>query len=227
MDLTQANIAQTNTAVKDALMRLLEKYRPAFPANPKVVPACNQAKMQLPIENSHCTPHAAKQRRYSLEETAMTQSEIMKLKKAGAIRKSHSAWAANCVVVMKKDGTARVCQDFRVLNSSTISHSGGLGNIGSIFDGMRGSTCFTSIDLASGFTQLEIAEEDKHKTAFRDAHGELWEFNRCGFGLKTIPSGFAAYVGEALGPLKGKGVENWLDDIIIHTKSVDGHVELL
>ena len=92
---------------------------------------------------------------------------------------------------------------------------------------MRGSTRFTSIDLASGFTQFEIAEEDKHKTAFRDAHGELWEFNRCDFGLKTIPSGFAAYVGEALGPLKGKGVENWLDDILIHTKSVDGHVELL
>ena len=63
---------------------------------------------------------------------------------------------------------------------------------------MRGSTCFTSIDLASGLTQLEIAEEDKDKTAFRDAHGELWDFNRCGFGLKTIPSGIAAYVGEAL-----------------------------
>ena len=92
---------------------------------------------------------------------------------------------------------------------------------------MRGSTCFTSIDLASGFTRLEIAEEDTHKTAFRDAHGELWEFNRCGFGLKTIPSGFAAYVGEALGPLRGKGVQNWLDDIIIHIKSVDGYVELL
>ena len=55
----------------------------------------------------------------------------------------------------------------------------------------------------------------------------MWEFNRCGFRLKTIPSGFAAYVGEALGPLKGNEVENWLDHIIIHTKSVDGHVERL
>lgn len=108
-----------------------------------------------------------------------------------------------------------------------ILHSGTLGDIGSIFDGMRGSTCFTSIDLASGLTQLKIAEEDNNITAFRDAHGEWWEFNRCGFGLKNTPSGFAAYVGEALGPLKGKGVENWLDGIIIHTKTVEGHVELL
>ena len=157
----------------------------------------------------------------------MIQSEITKLKKAGAIRRSHSAWAANCVIVMKEDGTARVCQDVRALNTSTKSHSGGLGNISNNFDGIGGSTCFPSIDLASGSTQLEIAEEAKHKTAFRDAHGELWEFNRCGVGLKTIPSGFAAYVGEALGPLKGTWVDNWLDDIIIHTKSVDGHVELL
>ena len=57
---------------------------------------------------------------------------------------------------------------------------------------MSGSTWFTSVDLASGFTQLEIAEEDKNKNAFGDAHGELWEFNLCDFGLKTIPSGLAA-----------------------------------
>ena len=85
----------------------------------------------------------------------------------------------------EKDETARVCRDFIVLNNSTISRSGRLGNIGSIFDGKRGSTCFTSNDMASGFTQIEIAEEDK--SAFRDAHGELLEFNRCCFGLKTIP----------------------------------------
>ena len=227
VDLTQANIAQTSAPVKAALTRVLEKYRHVFPANPKIVPACNRAKLQLPLTDSSCKPHAAKQRRYSPEETAMIQGEVEKQKKAGTIRRSQSAWAANCVVVPKKDGTVRVCQDYRGLNGLLESNSGGLGDIASIFDNMKGATCFTSIDLASGFTQLEIAEEDKHKTAFRDAHGELWEFNRCGFGLKTLPSGFAAYVGEALGPLKGKGVENWLDDIIIHTRHVDGHVDLV
>ena len=84
-----------------------------------------------------------------------------------------------------------------------------------------------SIDLASGFTQLEIAGEDKHKTAFRDAYGTLWELNRRGFRLKTLPAGFAAFVGGALGLLKGKGVQNWLDDIIIYTQQVEGHLDLL
>ena len=69
---------------------------------------------------------------------------------------------------------------------------------------MKGASCFTSIDLASGFTQLEIEEDDKHKTAFRDAHGTLWELNRCGFVLKTLSAGFADFVGGALGPLNPK-----------------------
>ena len=102
----------------------------------------------------------------------------------------------------------RVCQDCRGLNVLLESNRVGLGDITSIFENMKGATCFTSIDLASGFTHLEIAEEDKHKTAFRDANGELWEFNRCNFGLNTLPSGFAACVGGALGPLNGNGVQN-------------------
>ena len=156
----------------------------------------------------------------------MVQSEKTKLKKARAIRRSHSAWAANCVVVMKEDGTAKVCQDFRVRKSSTISHSGGLGNIDSIFDGMRGSTCFTSINLATGFTQLETAEEDKHKTT-RRAWGAVG-IQPVWFRAEDHPvSIFEAYVVEAQGPLKVKGVDTVVDDIIIHTKSVDGHVELL
>ncbi|CAN0578805.1 unnamed protein product, partial [Laminaria digitata] len=92
---------------------------------------------------------------------------------------------------------------------------------------MKEAGCFTSIDLASGFTQLEIDEEDKHKTAFRDAHGILWELRRCGFGLKTLPAGFATFVGGSLGQLKGKGVQNWLDDIISYTKQVEGHLDLV
>ena len=71
-------------------------------------------------------------------------------------------------MVRKKDGTARVCQDYRGLNTLPKSDSRGLGDIQSIFDGVKGASCFTLIDLASGFTQLEIAEEDKHRTAFRE-----------------------------------------------------------
>ena len=117
VDLSLANIAQTSAAVKEALIRALEKYRRVFPVNPKIVPTCSRAKLQLPRINSSCTPHATKQRRYSPEETVTIQSEVAKQQKAGTIRRSQSAWAANCVVVAMKDGTVRVCQDYRGLNA--------------------------------------------------------------------------------------------------------------
>ena len=82
----------------------------------------------------------------------MTQSEVTKQFQTGAIRRSTSVWTADCVVVRKKDGTARVGQDYRGLNTLLKSDSGGLEDIQSIFDGMKGASCFMSIDLASGFT---------------------------------------------------------------------------
>lgn len=78
------------------------------------------------------------------------------------------------------------------------------------------------------FSQIEIAEEDKPKIAFRDANDRLWEYSRCGFGLKIIPGAFANCTAVALEPVKGHGVENWLDDdLIISTKTFDDHPALL
>ena len=62
------------------------------------------------------------------------------------------------------------------------------------------------INLAWGFTQLDTTEEDQLKIASRDAHGTLWELNRCGFGLNALHAGFAAFVGGALRSLEGNGV---------------------
>ena len=94
-----------------------------------------------------------------------------------------------------QDGTVRVVQDFRGINALLKSQSGGLGDLQHIMDEMEGSKYFSSIDLASGFLQPEIHEDDRHLTAFRDADWKLYEYVRCGFGLKTVRSAFANYVG--------------------------------
>ena len=157
----------------------------------------------------------------------MIQAEIQKMVAAGIIQRSTSPWAAGLVLVRKKDGTVRMCQDYRKLNERLVSNSGGLGDITTIHSQMANSGCITSIDLASGFNQIIIAPHDRQKTAFRDAHGELWEMVRCGFGLKTLPAAFAARVGMALGSLKGQGVQNWLDDVLIYTPTIVGHLLLV
>lgn len=208
VNLAEANMGQLNPRIKRELMDLLTTYRDKglFALNPKSVKPCKGAPMELPLIDEFCTPFAAKPRRWSPEEVIMIQSEVEKLEKAEVIRRSTSPWAASLVLVRKKDGTLRICQDYRVLNQRLISNSGALGDITTIYSDMGRVGCTSSIDLASGFNQIAIAEKDKHKTAFHDAHGQLWEFNQSGFGLKVLPACFASLVSTALGSLKNKGV---------------------
>lgn len=116
------------------------------------------------------------------------------------MRRSDGVWAANGAVAMKTDGTARVCQDWRGLNALPEPNSERLGNIDSIGDSRSGFTCFTPIDQPSRCTRLEIPEGDTHNTAFCDARGELWEFNRCGVGLTYPRSVIAVYYGGGARP---------------------------
>ena len=168
-------MGQLGQGWKSDLLELLPQYRERglFLANPQIVTARHGVKLRLPLTKEDSTPYAAEQQRYSPEEEAVIQSEATKQFHTGDIRRSASAWAANCVVVRKKDGTARVCQGYRRLNMLLKLDSGGGGDIQSIIHSMKGASCLTSIDLASVLTQVEIAEEDKHITAFRDAHGAL------------------------------------------------------
>ena len=96
-----------------------------------------------------------------------------------------------------------------------------------IFQRCQCCSWFTSINLASVFLQLPIVEEDRHKTAFLDAFGQLWKYMWCGFGLKILPPAVARVVAELLSGLRGKGVENYLDDILIYTRDFEQHLTLI
>lgn len=86
---------------------------------------------------------------------------------------------------------------------------------------------YATPDSASVFFQLPVVERDRFRTAFQDAPGSLWEYNRCGFGLKILPAAFSRLVSDALGALKGRGVEHWLDGVINFTMAFDEHLESL
>ena len=147
--------------------------------------------MRIPLIDEECAPIAVKQQHFSPEEADAVQLKVKKLADRGIIRKSNSLWAARCVTVREKDGTLRLC---RALNRFMRTDSDDLGNIQEMFQRLGANSWFTSIDLASGFFQLPIVEEDHHKTAFQDAFGQLWEYVRCGFGLKILPPAFARTV---------------------------------
>ena len=222
-----ANLGTLGAAQKQQLVRVLRRFveEGLFPLDPKRVSACVDGELELPLLNDHCSPFAAKQRRFSAEETKMITAEIQKLLDRGIIERAWSPWAAQCLCVRKKDGTMRLCIDWRELNKRLVSDAGGLGSIEDIFRGLKGKRFYTQIDLASGYFQMSIAEKDRDKTAFRSPTGEQFVFRRCGFGLSVLPAAFTRRVKSALGTIDG--VFSWLDDILIASETWEEHLATL
>jgi len=103
------------------------------------------------------------------------------------IRPSNSSWLSPIVLVKKKDNSTRFCVDFRKVNEITKKDAYPIPRIDDTFDTLSGAKYFSSVDMFSGYWQVELKEEDKEKTAFSTPYG-LYEFNVMPFGLCGAPS---------------------------------------
>jgi hypothetical protein len=124
--------------------------------------------------------------RMSTLELKELQMQLEEFLKKGYIRPSVSPWGAPVLFVKKKDGTLRLCIDFRQLNKYTIKNKYPLPRIDYLFDQLRGAKIFSKIDLREGYHQVRIKEEDIHKTTFRTRYGHC-EFVVVPFGLTNAP----------------------------------------
>ena len=122
--------------------------------------------------------------------------------------------------VRKKDGSLRLCIDYRRLNDVTHGDSYPLPRVEDCLDALSGSVWFSVLDLQSGYWQQDIAEADKEKTAF-STHTGLWEFQRMPFGLKGAPASFQRLMMAVLAGLTWKECLVYLDDVIVFGKSFD------
>jgi hypothetical protein len=101
--------------------------------------------------------------------------------------------------VKKKDGTLRLCTDYRELNKVTVKNRYPLLRIDDLFDQLQGATVFLKIDLRTGYYQLRIRQDDIEKTAFRTRYGN-YEFLVMPFGLTNAPASFIALMNKVLRP---------------------------
>ena len=141
----------------------------------------------------------------------------------GFIKPSSSPWASPILLVKKKDGTMRMCVDYRALNAVTIKNKYPLPRVDELFDQLLGASYFTKIDLRSGYHQVRICLADIPKTAFRTRFGHF-EFLVMPFGLTSPPATFMTLMDSVLRPYLGKFIIFFLDDILIYSATKEEHL---
>uniref|UniRef100_A0A2N9I829 Reverse transcriptase domain-containing protein n=1 Tax=Fagus sylvatica TaxID=28930 RepID=A0A2N9I829_FAGSY len=154
------------------------------------------------------------------------KEQLQDLLDQGFIRPSASPWGAPVLFVKKKDGSMRLCIDYRELNKVTIRNKYPLPRIDDLFDQLRGSEVFSKIDLRSGYHQLRVKEEDIPKTAFRTRYGH-YEFLVMPFGLTNAPAVFMDLMNRVFHEYLDSFVIVFIDDILVYSKSQEEHEEHL
>ncbi|GJY49110.1 putative reverse transcriptase domain-containing protein [Tanacetum coccineum] len=152
--------------------------------------------------------------------------QLKELSEKGFIRPSSSPWGAPVLFFKKKDGSFRMCIDYRKLNKLMVKNRYPLPRIDDLFDQLQGSCVYSKIDMRSGYHQLRIREEDIPITAFRTRYGH-YEFQVMPFGLTNAPAVFMDLMNRVCKPYLDKIVIVFIDDILIYSKSKEEHEEHL
>ena len=154
------------------------------------------------------------------------ERQVNELLDSGVIQKSTSNFASPAILVKKKDGTWRLCIDYRGLNSMTVVSKYPVPVIDELLDELSGSVWFSKLDLRAGYHQIRLAPGEEEKTAFQ-THSGHWEYKVMPFGLAGAPATFLGAMNATLQPLLRKCTIVFFDDILVYSKSYKEHLQHL
>ncbi|GJX65067.1 putative reverse transcriptase domain-containing protein [Tanacetum coccineum] len=204
---------------------VIRDFPEVFPEELPGLPPPRQVEFRIDLIPG-AAPVARAPYRLAPSEMKELSKQLQELSEKGFIRPSSSPWGAPVLFVKKKDGSFRMCIDYRELNKLTIKNRYPLPRIDDLFDQLQGSSVYSKIDLRSGYHQLRIREEDIPITAFRTRYGH-YEFQVMPFGLTNAPAVFMDLMNRVCKPYLDKFVIVFIDDILIYSKNKEEHGEHL
>ncbi|GJS43003.1 putative reverse transcriptase domain-containing protein [Tanacetum coccineum] len=200
-------------------IRVVRDFPEVFPDDLLGLPLVREIEFRIDLIPG-ASPVVRSPYRLAPSEMLELSNQLKELQEKGFIRPSHSPWGAPVLFVKKKDGSMRMCIDYKELNKLTIKNRYPLPRIDDLFDQLQCACYFSKIDLCSGYHQLRVREEDIPKTAFRTRYGHF-EFTVMPFGLTNAPAIFMDLMNRFLGhvvnrdgihvdPSKVESVKNWM-----------------
>ncbi|OUT22424.1 hypothetical protein CAS74_002153 [Pichia kudriavzevii] len=158
----------------------------------------------------------------SYSEKQELNKQVDELLKLAFIKFAPSSFNSPLLLVKKKDGSMKICVDYRLLNNNTVKDKFPIPRIDELITCFGGASVFSKLDLMSGYFQVSIPEDDMEKTAFSTDYGH-YEWVVMPFGLTNAPSTFQRMMNRILAPYLNQFVQVYLDDIIIYSKTVEEH----
>ncbi|TLX70046.1 hypothetical protein E9993_22625, partial [Labilibacter sediminis] len=202
-------------------VEVVSAYADVFPDDLPGLPPSRQVDFQIDLVPG-AAPIAKAPYRLAPSEMKEIMLQLQELLAKGFIRPSSSPWGAPVLFVKKKDGSMRMCIDYRELNKVTVKNKYPLPRIDDLFDQLQGACYFSKIDLRSGYHQVRVREQDIPKTAFRTRYGHF-EFLVMPFGLTNAPAVFMDLMNRVCRPLLDKSVIVFIDDILVYSRTAEDH----
>lgn len=228
-DLSQIRTDHMNSEERKAILDLLREYSDIFHIKGNTLTFTNKIKHRIRTQDE--IPVYTRTYRYPEVHRKEIQRQIEEMLDQKIIRPSHSPWSSPIWVVPKKMDASgqkkwRIVVDLRMVNAKTLGDKYPLPNITDLLDKLGRCQYFTTLDLASGFHQIELAEEDIQKTAFSTENGH-YEFLRMPFGLKNAPATFQRVMDSILRGYQNEICAVYMDDIIVFSTSLQEHISRL
>jgi hypothetical protein len=207
--------------VPECVQEVLDQFKEVF-KTPDSLPPSREYDHTISLLPG-TTPVNVRPYRYSPLQKDEIERQVQEMLQAGTITRSVSPFASPVLLVKKKDGSWRFCVDYRKLNDITVKNKFPMPIIDEFIDELAGAKVFSKLDMAAGFHQIRMADQDEMKIAFKTHHGHF-QFRVMPFGLTNAPATFQCLMNAVFQQLMRKCVLIFMDDILVYSPSLETHV---